>query len=95
MAANAAYIESFESRDPLQGSAPFFWTMIAMAVLDVILLFWAFNPISSLHKKSFNGWSAATVEDVAQADNGAKPSPLGALRKGENHRYVLRASASQ
>ncbi len=76
--ANSSFIEASELPQ-VHGRTAFFWTMVALAALDIILLFWLLNPVS----KSANDFHssrtvhASTTRTILQ-DPGNKPSPLGA-----------------
>lgn len=85
--ANASYIEHPEF--PIGRGSSFFWTMIALAALDVILLFWILNPLS---KPSSNlPVARLTVAEarVSHGYDGAKHSPFGPVTTS---RPQLRAS---
>ena len=53
-------------------SRAFFWTMVALAVLDVILLFWILNPVSKPVTET-------RPVQTTLGDSAAKRSPLGAV----------------
>ena len=66
--------------DESQKTSAFFWTMLALCILDIILLFWIFNPLRRPPKERFQhselGHSIARLAP-ATPDELAKPSPLG------------------
>jgi hypothetical protein len=55
----------------------FFRTMLALAALDVVMLFWILNPLA----KPANSLTSWRVQPVATVNAVAKPSPLGPARK--------------
>ena len=62
----------------------FFWTMLALSILDAILLLWLFNPIGRSSKESYSPTSRTTLTRQAGANfeliashQTGKPSPLG------------------
>jgi hypothetical protein len=76
--ANSSFLESPEFSS-VSGSRSFFWTMVALAALDIILLFWILNPLSRpvdyLHSAKLSG-----VQVESTLGNGElKRSPLGSI----------------
>lgn len=83
---NASYVDraSFAAG---RSASVFFRIMIALAVLDIVLLFWILNPLS---KPSANlPVVSASGPAAVEARGAPKPSPLGAV---VNTRMPLRAA---
>jgi len=74
--ANPSYIEPAVS--PARASS-FFWTMIALAALDVVLLFWIVNPLSARADSLPSPSVTAAKVQVVQALSD-KPSAFGSVR---------------
>jgi hypothetical protein len=60
----------------------FFRTMLAMAALDIILLFWILNPLAR-PSKSLLAWHRVSppVQQMVVVNAAPKPSPLGGIPK--------------
>lgn len=57
----------------------FLSTLLVLAVLDLVVLFWLFNPF--IHLVKAKEPSTATVQTAAHTvDDSAKPSPFGGVR---------------
>ena len=89
------------SADESPKISAFFWTMLVLCVLDVILLFWIFNPLRRASSDSYQQ-SALVVPIARRATAGSgpseKPSPLGKVAgpRTAMHRSVsLVAAASR
>ena len=60
----------------------FFFSLIGFLVLDVVLLLWLLNPLSSFSKERSSDVAAAFhPDDAATEVSAAKPSPLGPVVK--------------
>ncbi len=80
--ANSSFMEDSELPQ-VQSRTAFFWTMVALAALDIILLFWLLNPVSKsaddFHRSPISSaktMNAPTTRSTVE-DPGHKPSPLG------------------
>ena len=79
--------------DELPKTSAFFWTMLALCILDIILLFWIFNPLRHAPRERFQhselGRGIARITPVTQAEL-AKPSPLGKVAgpRAATHNHV-------
>jgi hypothetical protein len=72
--------------NPSRGQSTFFWTMAVLSLLDLLFLFWIFNPFAAFGR-SFGPagnmpgreqtFEAAVSEPVNRQNNASKPSPLG------------------
>lgn len=63
---------------------PFIWIMAALAILDIILLFWIFNPTSRPSDSLTARASTPTQQMHVSATS--KPSPVGPLVKRAHKR---------
>ncbi|MDQ2948282.1 MAG: hypothetical protein M3Y27_20485 [Acidobacteriota bacterium] len=61
------------------GRNSFFWTMVALAVLDIILLFWILNPLSSAKNDIIPSRLSASQVRTIFGDAASKRSPLGSV----------------
>lgn len=80
---DSSYLEPDQavSRPASNQPSSFFRTMLALAALDIVLLFWILNPLSkpSHVEPSWRRLAAPEIQQVTTV--GVKPSPLGAVTK--------------
>ena len=86
-------------RDHARSESPFFWTMLVLSLLDVLLLFWIFNPIAWADQ-SFRQTrdTPSTQQMLAESRlvDSSKPSALGKVAGPHSRRPVhLSAFAGQ
>ncbi len=74
--ANSSFVNGSEFS---RKNTPFFWTMVALAALDVILLFWLLNPVAKSADYFTPSRLKASQARTTLGDAGSKPSPLGAV----------------
>lgn len=79
MVAAASY-ETFPSISKAGLKASFLWTMLALAVLDLVLLFWILKPWSTPDQSArLASAHAPVVVEPMSLGVVAKPSPLGPI----------------
>ena len=61
------------------GRNSFFWTMVAFAVLDVLMLFWILNPLANEKNDTIPGRPSTSQVRSTSGDAGSKRSPLGSV----------------
>jgi hypothetical protein len=82
-----------QESDGFRKTSAFFWTMLALCILDLILLFWIFNPLRHAPRERFQhselGHTVARIKPVTP-DELAKPSPLGKVAgsRAATHNHV-------
>ena len=80
VAANPSYFETSNLAVPAVRGSSFFWSMLALAVLDVVLLFWILNPLSKPSNVLHSNSTMRPHSEIVTAEE-LKPSPLGAVAK--------------
>ena len=91
------YLSNFPSTRPVDLRVPSFgWAMLALVIVDIVLLFWVFNPMAKTDQDvRLTPPLSVTVEQFASSPQIEKPSPLGALaqfRRVATGRTAYRAS---
>jgi len=79
---NASYINTYTTPVwPRVKGSIYSWTLFAFGLLDVVLLFWLFNPFSASAATHYRltSDSSQIVEDYDSSANTDKPSPLGSV----------------
>ena len=76
--ADTSFIETSKFAQ-VNGRNSFFWTMVALAALDVILLFWLLNPLSSAKNDTISARLSTSQARIITGDAAAKRSPLGSV----------------
>ena len=79
--------------DEFRKASAFFWTMLGLCILDLILLFWIFNPFRRPAREPHQrtgivGTLARLTPVVSEQSN--KPSPLGKVAgaRAATHNHV-------
>ena len=85
--ASTSYIPAFSDQGSAKRTEMFLWSMLIVAVLDILLAIWIFRPWS--HPETQTG-VAASRETAYSMVVAQKPSPLGSIVR-EKQRAVKKA----
>jgi hypothetical protein len=73
--ASTSFVSTFPDENSARRTEIFLWSMLAIAVLDIILMLWVFQPWAGPD----NEVRLTRVQSVQRSVVAEKPSPLGAV----------------